>query len=623
VKITDDQIEQVREATDIVDLIGEHVRLRKRGRNYFGLCPFHTERSPSFSVFEEKAIFKCFGCGKAGDAFSFVMMLENLSFPEAVERLAKRANIDLGPELTTEERAQQGRRESIYSALTEAARWYYRTLRSVAGQEAMEYLVRRGLEDETIKRFGLGFAPDKSGSLTHYLSEKGYDEHTMEDAGIIAQSNRGDHYERFRGRVMFPVFSPTGKIVGFGGRILPGSAKEMAKYINSPDTEVYHKSQLLYGLYQSKDEIRRKKFAILVEGYADVISVFQAGFQNVVAASGTSLTTEQLNLLRRYTTNVVLLFDADQAGKNAAMRGIELAIQTGFDVSIVILPAGEDPDSFVRGKGPEAFGQALERRQTFIETKAQWFEEQGSFKDPTQLAAAVRSIVETVAHVPDAIKRAFFIQRLAERFHLSEQLLTIELGKVSRRNSEPRQQHRGRFEDRQPYPPEPEYAEASAESEAAIPPPELTLLTSLLLQPILVERIIAETEFNIDLVSDARIRQLIGYVLQQVEAGSSIDLAALIRDYRSQPEFAQVLISASIDPNDLSGQWDESEADSLKERLVTQARHSIVNLKRIDIEKRRDIVRRHLAAAQSQDEQVRYMTEFTQLSREFESLKVF
>lgn len=618
-KLTDDQIDQVREATDIVDLIGEHVRLRKRGRNYFGLCPFHNERTPSFSVFEEKGIFKCFGCGKAGDAFSFTMFLENLSFPEAVEKLAKRANIDLGPDLTPEEKAHQGRRESIHAALTEAARWYYRTLRSVAGGPAMEYLAERGLEEETMKRFGLGFAPDRSGALWHYLNEKGFDDKTIEDAGIIAMSNRGEYYERFRGRIIFPVFSPTGKIVGFGGRVLPGTPKDLAKYINSPDTEVYHKSHNLYGLYQAKDEIRRKKFAILVEGYADVISVFQAGIENVVAASGTSLTTDQLNLLRRYTTHVVLLFDADQAGKNAAMRGIEFAIQAGFDVSIVVLPVGEDPDSYIRAKGAEAFQQALDRRQTFIETKAQWFQEQGSFNDPTQLAAAVRSIVETVAHVPDTIKRAFFIQKLAERFHLSEQLLTMELDKITKRNSAPRPAPRSRpmieEESYSHFPEEPEEADE-------IPEREVTLLSSLLQQPMLVDQVISETKFDVDLISNAHIKELVGYVLQEVEEGSPLDLGSLLKDYRAKQDFAQVLISAAIDPNDLSGHWDEAESASQKERVVTQARHAIIALKRNDVNKRREVARSKMSIAKTEDEQVRWMHEISQLSREYESLKI-
>jgi DNA primase len=621
VKLTDDQIDQVREATDIVDLIGEHVRLRKRGRNYFGLCPFHNERTPSFSVFEEKGIFKCFGCGKAGDAYSFVMFLENLSVPEAVEKLAKRANIDLGPELTEDEKAHQGHRESIHAALTEAARWYYRTLRSVAGGPAMEYLAERGLEEETMKLFGLGFAPDRPGVLRAYLNEKGFDDRTLEDAGIVASSNRGEYYERFRGRIIFPVFSPTGKIVGFGGRILPGAGKDLAKYINSPDTEVYHKSHILYGLYQAKDAIRRKKFALLVEGYADVISVFQAGFENVVAASGTSLTTDQLNLLRRYTTNVVLLFDADQAGRNAAMRGIELAIQAGFDVNIVVLPQGEDPDSFVRTKGRDAFEQALEHRQSFIETKAQWFKEQGSFNDPTQLAAAVRSIVETVAHVPDAIKRAFFLQKLAERFHLSEQLLTMELEKIVKRNQSPRPATRERQNVRSDPPEEPPFEEPVLDER--LPDVEVALLSSLLQQPVLVERVIAETEFDVELLTDPKIKQLVGYVLQQVEEGSALDLASLLKDYRTRQDYARVLISAAIDPNDLSGHWDEPESDSFKERVTTQARHAIIALKRGELERRRDRARQALATAQTEDEKVRWMREISQLGREYETLKIF
>jgi DNA primase len=317
----------------------------------------------------------------------------------------------------------------------------------------------------------------------------------------------------------------------------------------------------------------------------------------------------------------VLLFDADQAGRNAAMRGIELAIQAGFDVNIVVLPQGEDPDSFVRTKGRDAFEQALEHRQSFIETKAQWFKEQGSFNDPTQLAAAVRSIVETVAHVPDAIKRAFFLQKLAERFHLSEQLLTMELEKIVKRNQSPRPATRERQNVRSDPPEEPPFEEPVLDER--LPDVEVALLSSLLQQPVLVERVIAETEFDVELLTDPKIKQLVGYVLQQVEEGSALDLASLLKDYRTRQDYARVLISAAIDPNDLSGHWDEPESDSFKERVTTQARHAIIALKRGELERRRDRARQALATAQTEDEKVRWMREISQLGREYETLKIF
>ena len=356
-------------------------------------------------MLEDRGIFKCFGCGKGGDVFSFVMQLEGLTFPEAIQKLAKRANIELEGSQNEEEDAARSERESIYHALREAAAYYYRLLRSPEGSQAMTYLRNRGLDEDMMRKFGLGYAPERSGLLIDHLVNKGIDTDKLERAGLIARRDSGDHYERFRGRVMFPVFNATGRIVGFGGRILPNTSKELAKYINSPDTHIYHKSQILYGLFQGKDAIRKAGFAILVEGYADVLAVFQAGIENVVAASGTSLIVEQLKLLKRYTSSIVLLFDADTAGKNATMRGIELAIEAGFDVGTVILPSGEDPDSFIRLNGKEAFESAIEHRQTFIETKAQWFEEQGAFRDPGRMAQAVRSIVETIAKVPDSIKR--------------------------------------------------------------------------------------------------------------------------------------------------------------------------------------------------------------------------
>lgn len=600
-KVSQDQIERIREATNIVDLASEHVRLKKRGRNFIGLCPFHNEKTPSFNVLEDKGIFKCFGCGKGGDVFSFVMQMEALTFPEALRKLAKRANIEIEGEQSDLEDAARSERESLQNVLREAAAYYYRTLRLPEGSSALAYLQARGLDDVILRKFGLGYAPERTGLLLKYLSERGFDAPRLETAGLVAGSNRGDYYERFRGRVIFPVFNATGRIVGFGGRILPDSPSSdksrglggggiaLAKYINSPDTPMYHKSQILYGLFQAKDAIRRAGFAILVEGYADVLAVFQAGVENVVAASGTSLTVEQLQLLRRYTTSIVLLFDADTAGKNATMRGIELAIEAGFDVSTVVLPAGEDPDSFLRKNGIEAFTTALENRQTFIEAKAQFFEEQGAFRDPGKMAQAVRAIVETIAKVPDEIKRAFFIQKLGERFHLSEQLLSTELAKLiaTSRDTEDRRAAR---ELARIIPHEPD-EELDEPSSSTLPPSSLplsrsegALIEAMLADPIAVAALIESTDFRLDLLSHPNVRELLSYLLQRVEEGDPPRIEQLLDEYRGKPEFESLIATYGMGHGFFSANWDERQENSLFE---SQARQAIAAIEREGIEKRR------------------------------------
>jgi DNA primase len=589
VKVSPDQLDRIREATNIVDLVSEHVRLKKRGRNFVGLCPFHNEKTASFNVLEDRGIFKCFGCGKGGDVFSFVMQIEGLTFPEAIQKLAKRANIELEGSQNEEEDAARSERESIYHALREAAAFYYRVLRSPEGSGAMSYLRNRGLDDDIMRKFGLGYAPERSGLLIDHLVNKGIDIDKLERAGLIARRDSGDYYERFRGRVIFPVFNATGRIVGFGGRIMPNAPKELAKYINSPDTQVYHKSQVLYGLFQGKDSIRKAGFAILVEGYADVLAVFQSGIENVVAASGTSLTVEQLKLLKRYTNSIVLLFDADTAGKNATMRGIELAIEAGFDVGTVILPSGEDPDSFIRLNGKEAFDAAIEHRQTFIEAKAQIFEDQGAFSDPGRKTQAIISILETIKKVPNDIKQQFYIQKLGERFHLSEQLLSTELAKLVASSRDYESRHSG-IEDTRPtmesYDDEndPSSFTFHPSSPIVVLGSEGALLEAMLADPIAVDALIESEAFSLDLISHPQVRELLSYLLQRVGEDDPPNIAQLLDEFRGRPEFESLLTNYGMVNAAFSENWDDHSSE--EGTSVQRARQAIEELQRGKIAKR-------------------------------------
>lgn len=412
--IPDDKIEEVRAASDIVDVVSDFVRLKRRGSNLFGLCPFHNEKSPSFSVNPGMGIFKCFGCGAGGDVFQFLMRVENLTFPEAVRTLAERAGIPL-PE-QEEDREQASETESVFNALRFAARFFYQQLtQTEAGKPALEYLFKRGFRAKTITRFGLGYAPDAWDSLLKAAGDGHIAPETLEKAGlVIPRKDRSGYYDRYRGRVIFPIFSHVGKVLGFGGRVLR-SDPEQPKYINSPETAVYNKSRVLYGLFHGKQAIRKAEEVILVEGYTDVISLHQAGVENVVASSGTALTVEQVKALERYARRVILLYDADSAGAGAALRGIDLVLEQGLAVYGIELPAGDDPDSFVREHGGEAFVEYVRtHRQDFVSFKLARARSDGALDTPEEQAEVMHGIVASIARMPDPLMQETYLRRAGE-----------------------------------------------------------------------------------------------------------------------------------------------------------------------------------------------------------------
>lgn len=427
--IPDETVEEVRSASDIVDVVGEYVRLKKRGSNYFGLCPFHSENTPSFSVHPDLNIFKCFGCGAGGDVFNFVMQIEGTAFPEAVRLLAEKAGIAIPEDEGEQERA--GEKESIYNALQFAARYYYSALtQTAAGKHALEYLKGRGFTKKTIKSFGLGFAPDSWDGLLKTAKENHISDSHLEEAGlIIPRKESGGHYDRFRGRIMFPIFSHVGKVLGFGGRILDART-DQPKYINSPETQVYNKSRVLYGLSQAKHAIRKKEEALLVEGYTDVISLHQAGIENAVASSGTSLTREQVKLLSRYARRIVLLFDADAAGAGAALRGIDIILEEGLSVYVVELPPGEDPDSFARKEGSTFEKYLQEHRRDFATYIFEHASKEGRLETPESEAEVMHEILNTIAKLPDPLMRETYLRRASDVLSVPEIRLHEVLDKV-------------------------------------------------------------------------------------------------------------------------------------------------------------------------------------------------
>jgi DNA primase len=424
-RISEKKIEEVRNSANIVDIVSEYVQLRKRGKNYLGLCPFHKEKTPSFTVSEDKQIYHCFGCHNGGNVFKFLMEYKKISFIEAVQELAEHLGIQLDFDESTSEK--QSEQEILFDINTEVARFYSNNLLNELDAEyARSYFENRKIKIQTVRAFGLGFALNSRDSLVKFLLSKKIDLDKALQLGLIGKSNDGKVYDKLSGRIIFPIFSPNGRVVAFAGRTLLEKT-DSAKYINSPESLIYVKGRVLYGLSHTKDEIRKANRAILVEGYMDLISLFQSGIKNVVAVSGTALTDEQAQLLSRFTKNVVLLFDADSAGINASLRSIEILLRRDFDIKIAALPPGEDPDSFINKFGKDEFKEIIKRAENFFEYQTAYFEKQGAFNDPQKTTEAIRELIKPAALIEDELKRTVLIKNISKKFNLREKLLEREL----------------------------------------------------------------------------------------------------------------------------------------------------------------------------------------------------
>jgi DNA primase len=437
-RIPESTIEEIRLSASIIDVISGYVQLRKRGRNYIGLCPFHSEKTPSFTVSEEKQIFHCFGCHAGGNVYKFLMDYEKISFVEAVQELARQLGIDIEYESVPGDE-RQSEQELLYDINTEAAKYFYNNLQSSdEGETARKYLKERKIKPQTITSFGLGYSLRGWENFLNFAREKKLNLDKVVELGLLGKNNEGRFYDKFAGRLIFPIFSPNGRVVAFAGRVLDDKDKT-AKYLNSPESLIYIKGRILYGLSFAKDEIRKLDKAILVEGYMDLISLHQNGIKNVVAVSGTALTEEQVQLLSRYTKNVVLLFDADTAGIKASMRSIELLLKKDVEVKIAALPSGEDPDSFINTYGKEKFEDTVSYAQNFLEYQSEYYEKQGMFSDPAKMAEAIRDLVKSAALINDELKRNLLIKSIAKKFSLREILIEKELDKILKKEkSSPR-----------------------------------------------------------------------------------------------------------------------------------------------------------------------------------------
>ena len=441
-------VDKIMDAVNIVDVVGEFVNLRKSGVNYKGLCPFHDDKTPSFMVSPARQICKCFSCGEGGNAVNFLMKHEQITYPEALRWLAKKYNIEIQErELTEDEKREQSERESMFVVNEWACQYFHEILNNDVDGQAIgkQYFRSRGIRDDIIERFQLGFALTKRDALANEARRKGFKDEFLVKTGLCIENERGI-YDRFAGRAIFPWLNVSGKVVAFGGRKLDAATKGVQqKYVNSPDSEIYHKERELYGIYQAKKAIVKEDCVYMVEGYTDVIAMHQCGLENVVANSGTALSVHQIKLLHRFTQNIVLLYDGDEAGIHAAMRGTDMLLQEGMNIKVLLLPDGDDPDSFARKHTAQQFKEYIEQHQTdFIQFKTDLLLK--GVTDPLKRSDAISSILKSVSVIPDKLKRDTYLSECSHRFNINEMALVSTVNKYIQKDKEDRQKERDRAE---------------------------------------------------------------------------------------------------------------------------------------------------------------------------------
>ena len=538
-KISQDKVNEIREANDIVDVISQYLTLNKKGQKYFGLCPFHGEKTPSFSVSPDKQMFYCFGCHKGGDIFTFMMEHEKLPFGEALRVLAQRAGIQLDYDKADDAKYQE--KEAMYHAVRFAANFFYVNLISSAeGRTALEYFKQRGIRGETIKTFGLGYSLNRWDGLMRAARTKSVAEKYLAKSGLIIERDKGGFYDRFRGRLMFPILDVSGRPVAFGARRIIDD--NSPKYINSPEViQFYEKRSVLYGLSQARQSIQTEDRALMVEGYMDLISLHQAGIKNVVATSGTALTEEHSRLLSRYTKNVVLLYDGDSAGSRAALRGLDILLENDMSASVVQLPTGEDPDSVIRDRGKSALIEMLKKASPLIEFKVHVLNQDGEPSTSDGKAQAIRSILDSVIKIKDEIKQNVTLRELAEKFFLDERLLQRELDKLKKQQA--RQPKRESFSPENEDRPAPRPVARRSRTKAD---KAEELLTKLLIQSNELEAFIFKN-LDIEKIRHPVLKQIIAIIQLAHREKKQIDRAKLT-NYFEDARISSFIAKALYEP---------------------------------------------------------------------------
>ena len=590
-RISEQSLERVRASADIVDVVSAHVQLAKRSRNFFGLCPFHDEKTPSFSVNPDLQIYKCFGCDAGGDVFKFVQEIDRVSFVEAVQFLAERYGIALPKEGNDQ---SDELADELYRANELAAKYFEYKLKQDAGGPALDYLRKRGLSDETIDRFRLGFALPGWTSLLEMAGKRGFKPEALERAGLALPSRRSSgHYDRFRNRITFAIRNTSGRVVGFGARGM--SPEDEPKYLNSPESPIYHKSSILYGLSESHDAIRRADCAIVVEGYMDVLNLVQAGINEVVASSGTALTADHCRLLARYARRVVLLFDGDAAGSNAAMRGLSSILDTGLDSRVVSLPGGHDPDSFVREEGPEALRELLGGAQPALEFYLDQLAKTLNVTSVAGKAAAVDAVMPLLARCTQSVRLDLMIRQAAQRLLIDEASLRQDLMKHL---DQPKRPSR---ESSEPVGPAPVHLPDP-------PPAERNFLGLLLHSPRLIGPTAEQLEAGA--FSDERCQALAELLFRHYGDAATLDLSRLINEVKDEPMVQLISLCAMVgfDEDHVEEQWRDYIFSFRRDSMTQQIEHSRLAL-------------RSALEAAKDDEVSRINAEMANLIRERQSLE--
>jgi DNA primase len=600
-RIAEDKIDEIRTAHDIVELISGFVRLKKRGKNYLGLCPFHTEKTPSFTVSAEKQMYHCFGCGKGGNIFTFLMEMDKVSFVEAVRSLASKAGIQI-PEEGRPAAEEQTEFENYYAVCRFAGMHFFRNLTETEeGKDALNYFYKRGFTDETIRTFGLGYAMNSWEVFVNKARAEGFKDEDISKVGLARVREDGSMYDYFRGRALFPIFSTQGRVIGFGARKMREDDAIAGKYINSPETPIYNKSRVLYGLFHSKDSIRQEDNALMVEGYADLISLYQAGIQNVVASSGTALTEEQLVLIRRYSKNLTLVYDADTAGSSATVRGIDLALEHELNVNIVELPEGDDPDSFVQKHGGNEFRERLKNTVSFIDFRAKQFKLAGAFTTAEGKTQAVRSLVQSIAKMKDELKRNFYVKEVAEKYDVYESVLFHELEQTLSQGK--RLQRSGSLQ-KAGYSAHQTVAEIPAIPEKKVIPPEERDILKLILEgnPDVIRFILS----NISLIqfSDERAQRLGQLILDLYDEHGTIDAPAIVNEVQDY-ELKNLITDLALSRYELSPKWQEMEKEIDVPDPMMIAKDAVVAVRRKAIQKERENNKRLQDEAKNQGQDVK------------------
>ena len=582
-RIPEDILQRVRDATDIVDLISEHVQLVKKGRNYSGLCPFHDEKTPSFSVDPDRQFYHCFGCGVGGNVFKFIQEIDRVTFVEAVKFLAERTGIAL-PERSGPSCEEDAAADELYRANDLARKYFHHLLlNDDVGASARTYLQTRGLTGETIERFGLGYAPSEWDALLKVAGRRGLSPQILERAGLaLPRSTGSGHYDRFRDRIAFPIANLSDRTIAFGARAL--QPDQEPKYLNSPETPIYHKGRVLYGLADTRDAIRRQDAALVVEGYMDLISLAQAGIQHVVATSGTALTEDHCRLLARYARQVVLLFDGDAAGSTAAMRACEAFLGTGLDARVVSLPSEHDPDTFVQAHGSDALLKRAENAQSVLDFYLKQLSQQHDLSSVEGKAHAVERLKPLLAKPRDAVRRDLLLREVAERLSVDEQSLRHDLQASMRRPQQPRKAA----------------TEPSPTATPAPPRHELEFIGLLLNFPQLIPETVRE--FAPDSLSDSLTQALCRTLFDHHAHGKAIDLGTIISELQDDALVRLVAQCAAqgFDEEQVERQW----------------RDYLLYFQKSALQKRIDDVRQALVTASDDSEIARISAELVALNQE-------